>query len=169
MPDEKQKDNTKDKSSLEDKQKQQLSELKSKIKKEKDNKMQDAVKMIATREKLERDYEEDLILVTFSSSAETKRTVKAKRPSQEEMMTIMRLSAEAAIYEGKMDPQSLKRMVDIYDQLPTLAGELSVDKTLDKEFWTKKVSFATLQNFITEVIRTTQTGALSSKELDSFR
>ena len=153
----------------EQKGKEQLEELKAKIKKEKSNKIQEAAKMIATREKLERDYEEDLITVSFSSSSETKRSIKAKRPSQEEMMTIMRLSAEAAIYEGKMDPQSLKRMVDIYENLDSLAAKLSVDKTLDEDFWKSKVSFSTLQNFITEVVRTTQTGALSSDEIDSFR
>jgi len=154
----------------EDKKKQQLQDLKSKLNKEKQDKETEVIKQIATRDKLERDYDEDILYVTFQSSPETKRTIKSRRPSQVEMMTIMRLSAEAALYEGKMDAESLKRMVDIYDRLPELAEKLSVDKKLDKEFWTDKVSFSTLQNFVTEVIRVTQQGTGPTQdEIESFR
>jgi len=96
-------------------------ELKEKIDKKKTTDIQEVIKQIATRDKLERDYEEDILYVTFYSSPETKRTVLAKRPTQKEMMTIMRLSAEAAIYEGKMDNNSLDKMVSIYEKLPELA------------------------------------------------
>lgn len=156
--------------SAEEKKKQQLQDLKGRINEDKQVKTTDVVKMIATRDKLERDYEEDILFITFQSSPETKRTIKSRRPSQVEMMTIMRLSAEAALYEGKMDADSLKRMVDIYDRLPELAEKLAVDKTLDKKFWTINVSFSTLQNFITEVIKVTQQGTGPTPEdLESFR
>jgi len=144
-------------------------ELREKVDKKKGTDKQKVIMQIATRDKLERDYKEDLLSVEFYSSPETKRMVKAKRPTQKEMMTIMRLSAEASIYEGKMDPQSLQRMVDIYDKLPKLAADMTVDKTLDVEFWTNKVSFSTLQNFITDLIRVTQMGPMSEEELESFR
>jgi len=177
VPDEQKKEDTKEqekkeekpKETDEEKQKKQLEELKSKIKKEKDTKVQNAAKMLDTREKIERDYEEDLLVVAFQSSSKTKRAVEAKRPTQEEMMTIMRLSAESAIYEGRTDPDSLSRMVDIYDKLPELAAELSVDKTLDKMFWKKKVSFGALQSFITELIKETQRGFVTADELEKFR
>lgn len=147
-----------------------FNELKSKIDKKKKGDIKEIIKQIATRDKLERDYKEDLLSVTFYSSPETMRMIKAKRPTQKQMMTIMRLSAEAAIYEGRMDPDSLSKMVDIYDKLPELAQELCVDSKLDKEFWTDSVSFATLQNFITEVIQETQRGSgLEAEEVKNFR
>jgi len=149
----------------EERKKKTIEEIKSKQGKKKT----DVIKVLATRDKLERDYEEDILHVTFYTSPETQRTITAKRPTQKEMMTIMRLSAEASIYEGKMDPQSLQRMVDIYDKLPKLAADMTVDKTLDVEFWTNKVSFSTLQNFITDLIRVTQMGPMSEEELESFR
>jgi hypothetical protein len=145
-------------------------ELKEKIDKKKHTDVQDIIKQIATRDKLERDYEEDILQVTFNSSPETKRTIKAKRPTQKEMITIMRLSAEAAIYEGRMDAESLNKMLGIYERLPELAASLVVDKKLDTKFWTEKVSFSALQNFITELIRETQKGTgIPEEEMKSFR
>jgi len=145
-------------------------ELKNKIDKKKKGDANEVIKQIATRDKLERDYKEDLLSVTFYSSPETRRMIKAKRPTQKQMMTIMRLSAEAAIYEGRMDPDSLSKMVDIYDKLPELASDICVDKKLDKDFWTDGVSFATLQNFITEVIKETQKGTgVEAEDMKSFR
>jgi len=86
------------------------------------------------------------------------------------MMMIMRLSAEAAIYEGKMDSDSLEKMVNIYDKLPELAATLSVDRLLDTKFWSDKVSFSALQNFITELIKETQKGAgIPDDDLKTFR
>ena len=145
-------------------------DLKKKINKKKEVDTASIIKQIATRDKLERDYKEDLLEVSFYSSPETKRMIKAKRPTQSEMMTIMRLSAEAAIYEGKMDTNSLAKMVDIYDKLPKLAGDLSTDKTLNEDFWKTKVSFATLQNFITELIKETQKGTgVQEEDMANFR
>jgi len=150
--------------------KDDFKELKKDIKSKKGQDKEEIIRQIATRDKLERDYKEDLLEVTFNSSPETKRMIKAKRPTQKQMMTIMRLSAEAAIYEGRMDTKSLQKMVDIYDKLPELAAELVVDKNLNKQFWTDKISFATLQNFITEVIKETQKGTgVTADDLDSFR
>jgi len=128
------------------------------------------IREASTRERLERDYNEDIINVTFFTSPQTRRMVKAKRPTQKEMLAIMKLSAEAAIYEGKVDAKSLERMTSIYEQLPELAANLSLDKKLNTEFWTEKVSFATLSNFITELIKETQKGTdVSQEDLKSFR
>ena len=149
--------------------KEEMKKFKKEIKEKEGKTSQTVIQQIATRDKLERDYKEDLLSVEFYSSSETKRMVKAKRPTQEEMMTIMRLSAEASIYEGKMDSKSLQRMVDIYDKLPQLAAKLTVDKTLDESFWKECVSFSTLQGFITELIRVTQMGPMSSDEMEKFR
>jgi len=149
--------------------KEDFDKLREDIDKKKGTDKQKIIMQIATRDKLERDYKEDLLSVDFYSSPETKRMIKAKRPTQTEMMTIMRLSAEATIYEGKMDPKSLQRMVDIYDQLPKLAAKLSTDESLDENFWKENVSFSTLQNFITELIRVTQQGPMTEEEMQSFR
>ena len=147
---------------------EEIKKLRKGIKGDEKDKMA-VIKQIATRDKLERDYMEDLLSVEFQSSSETRRMIKAKRPTQTEMMTIMKLSAEASIYEGKMDPDSLKRMVDIYDQLPKLASTLSTDAKLDEKFWKERVSFTTLQNFITELIKVTQQGPVSEEEMSGFR
>ena len=153
----------------EDSPRKAMNDLKKEVKeKDKKSKM-DIIKQVATRDKLERDYTEDLLKVQFHSSPETERMVEAKRPTQEEMMTIMRLSAEASIYEGKMDKESIDRMINIYDELPKIAGKLCVDKSLDEKFWKNSVSFNTLQNFITELIRITQMGPMGSDEMESFR
>ena len=145
-------------------------ELKQKINKQKKKDTESVIKQIATRDKLERDYREDLLEVTFFSSPETKRMIQAKRPTQSQMMTIMKLSAEAALYEGRMDAKSLDKMVNIYDSLNDLAAKLSVDKKLDSEFWRDKVSFATLQNFITELIKETQKGTgIQEDDMQNFR
>jgi len=149
--------------------KEQMEKFKKQVNKKDGNTTKKVIQQIATRDKLERDYKEDLLSVQFYSSSETERMLKAKRPTQEEMMTIMRLSAEASIYEGKMDSQSLQRMVDIYDKLPQLAAKLTVDKSLDQAFWRTGVSFNTLQGFITELIRVTQQGPMSGDEMESFR
>ena len=149
--------------------KKQLENFKKEVKTKKGQDKETIIRQIATRDKLERDYKEDLLSVDFYSSPETKRMIKAKRPTQTEMMTIMRLSAEAAVYEGRSDPKSLQRMVDIYDKLPKLAAVLSVDKNLDEVFWKNKVSFSTLQNFITELISATQRGPMSEEDMKSFR
>ena len=148
---------------------QEAEKLKQKVEKKEQGDLQQILKQIATRDKLERDYKEDLLNVEFYSSPETRRCVKARRPTQEEMISIMRLSTEASIYEGKMDSKSIQRMLDVYDQLPKIAAKLSVDTQLNEEFWKTKISFFSLQSFITELIKTSQAGPVSEAEMKSFR
>ncbi len=143
--------------------------LEKKVEKKEQGDLQEILKQIATRDKLERDYKEDLLNVVFNSSIETRRTIKARRPTQEEMISIMRLSTEAAMYEGRMDQKSIQRMLDVYDQLPKIAAKLSVDTTLNEEFWKTKISFFSLQSFITELIKANQAGPVSEEEMKSFR
>jgi len=149
--------------------KEQMQEFRKKVMKHENVSAKQAIKQIATRDKLERDYKEDLLDVEFLSSPETRRLVKARRPTQEEMMIIMRLSAEAAMLEGRMDTKSLQKLVDVYDRLPVLAAQLSIDKDLDEEFWRSKISFPALQSFIMELIKITQQGPMTEGELQSFR
>jgi len=130
----------------------------------------DFAKQLATRQKLERDYEEDRLYITFYSSPETKRTILARKPNQEEFLEILTLTIESAKYEGKMDIDSLGKMKDIVQNLNKLAAELSVDKQLDAKFWSTKVSFNTLQNFIAELINESQKGQnLKEDDMKSFR
>jgi hypothetical protein len=132
---------------------------------------QDAQTLIATREKIERDYVEDTIKITFNTSPQTKRTILARRPTNKEMITILRLSAEASKYEGSNDPDALIHMIEIYDQLGGIASNLSVDDNLDEEFWNDKVSFPALQDFITSLISLSQEveGGVNEKEMENFR
>jgi hypothetical protein len=163
-----------EKSKKTDKNKEKVENLKKKIKQsdeyKKKESMKEAQELIATRSKIERDYEEDKILVKFYTSPETLRKVYAKRPNNKEMITIMMLSAQAAKFEGSTDPEGLQKMVEIYERLSTIAANLSVDEDLDEEFWDERVSFSTLQNFITELITESQRGhSVSDEEMKKFR
>jgi len=126
-------------------------------------------KLLATRDKLERDYQEDKVLVTFSTSPETKRTILARRPTNKEMIQILTLSAQASKYEGSADPDALLKMVEIYNELHKIAARLSVDPALDEKFWSESVSYSTLQNFITELITESQQPGISPEEFKKFR
>lgn len=132
-------------------------------------KVEEVQKVIATRDKLERDYKEDIIKVSFSTSSETTRSVLAKRPSNKEMIQIMKLSAQASKFDEDNDIQALEQMVEIYDRLSEIAAKLSVDDELDEEFWNECVSNTTLQNFVTNLISESQTAGISREELKSFR
>ena len=147
-----------------------IAEIKEKSGKTTEKKIEEARKLISTRSKIEGDYDDDLLKVTFDTSPETRRTILAKKPTNKEMITIMKLSAQAAKYEGSADPDSLIKMVEIYEQLSGIADKLSVDKTLDEEFWNEKVSFSTLQGFITNLITESQRGTgVTEEELKKFR
>ena len=147
-----------------------LAEIKEKSSKAKSNKIADARVLISTRTKIEGDYDDDLIKVTFDTSPETRRAILAKKPTNKEMITIMKLSAQAAKYQGEADADSLVNMVDIYEKLSGIAAKLSVDKDLNEEFWNERVSFSTLQNFITEMITASQRGTgVTEDDLKKFR
>ena len=150
--------------------KEDFDKLRKEIKKGNGVDQQQIIQQIATRTLLERDYQEDVLNVVFFTSPQTQRKLQARRPTQKQMIMIMKLSAEAALYESKFDEKSIAKMTDIYSQLNSLAADLTLDKKLDKEFWASKVSFATLQNFITELIKETQKGTgVSPDEMKNFR
>jgi len=96
---------------------------------------EDFVQNLATREKLERDFKEDKVYITFFSSPETRRTVIARRPTQKEFLEILNLSIQAAKYEGKGDPESLEQLIKISSGLNKIAANLCTDKSLDADFW----------------------------------
>lgn len=147
-----------------------IAEIKAKSKATREKKLEESRRFISTRAKIEGDYDDDLLKVTFDTSPETRRTILAKRPTNKEMITIMKLSVQAAKYEGSADPNSLMKMVEIYEQLSSIADRLSIDKQLDEKFWNEKVSFATLQNFITSLITESQKGSGATEdELKKFR
>ena len=146
-----------------------VDELKGKIVKKEQTDMESIIKQVATRDKLERDYFEDLLEVQFYTAPGIQRMVKARRPTQKQMLLIMTLSLQASIYEKLNSEQAIEKMTKIYGELSNLAATLCDDKKLDDEFWSDKVSFTTLQNFISELIRQTQMGPIGDTELDSFR
>jgi hypothetical protein len=149
---------------------ERFKELKEKSLNNEEKKGSDIKDILTTRTKIEGDYDDDLLKVTFNTSPETRRSILAKKPTNKEMITIMKLSAQAAKYEGSADPESLVNMVEIYEKLSGIADKLSIDKNLDEEFWNEKVSFSTLQNFITELIIESQKGTgVTEKELKKFR
>ena len=148
---------------------EQKANLKNKIKKTEEKKKESYAKSLATRELLERDYNEDTLIVSFYTSPSTNRSILTRRPNQEEFIKILELSIQASKFEGKVDANSLDAMKNIYSDLHEMAADLSVDESLDKEFWAKHMSFSALQNFIGEIIITSQKGYVSEEDMKSFR
>ena len=150
--------------------KNQMEKLKKKIDDGKSKKDEDFARQIATRELLERDFNEDFLKVSFNTSPDTRRAVLAKKPNQEEFLKILKLSIEASNLESSNAEESNKRLLEVYGDLNKIAAELSVDKHLDEEFWSSKVSFETLQNFISELILSFQSGnRVPEEDIKSFR
>ena len=163
------KENTKEKSKKPSKN--EMEEFKKKVKKDKKSSTnEDIGRKLATRELLERDFNEDCLKVSFNTSPDTRRAIMARKPNQEEFLKILALSVEASSLENQTTDAANKRLIDVYGKLNKLAADLSTDETLDEEFWKENVSFQTLQNFITELILAFQRGgALSEEDLESFR
>lgn len=136
-----------------------------KDKKEKDE-QENVKKSIATRKLIERDYEEDMVKVTFETSPETKRTIIAKRPTNKEMMAIMKLSAEARKFE---EEGSTGDLLETYKEISEIAAKLSKDNDLDRDFWNESISFTTLMNFISELLNAETGEKISEEEMKSFR
>jgi hypothetical protein len=150
--------------------KEKMDNLRKKIDDGKSKKDEDFARQIATRELLERDFNEDFLKVSFNTSPDTRRAVLAKKPNQEEFLKILKLSIEASNLESSNAEESNKRLLEVYGDLNKIAAELSVDKHLDEEFWKSKVSFETLQNFISELILSFQSGnKVPEEDLKSFR
>ncbi|MBE3094085.1 MAG: hypothetical protein IMZ52_03570 [Actinobacteria bacterium] len=147
----------------------EIDKLKGKVAKKEQTDVESIIKQVATRDKLERDYYEDLLEVAFYTAPGIKRMIKAKRPTQKQMLMIMTLSLQASIYEKLNNEQAITKMTEIYGQLSNLAATLCEDKKLDEKFWSECISFTTLQNFISELIRMTQQGPISDSEISSFR
>ena len=148
---------------------EKIDELKGKISKKEGTELESVIKQVATRDKLERDYFEDLLEVQFFTAPGIQRMIKARRPTQKQMLLIMILFMQASIFEKLNSEESIKKMTEIYGQLANLAATLCEDKKLDEAFWSEKVSFTTLQNFISELIRVTQQGPISEADMSKFR
>jgi hypothetical protein len=144
-----------------------------KLKKEKKKEdTADIARQIATRSKLERDFKEDQIYVTFNTSPETRRTVIAKRPTQKEFLEILNLSIQATKFEGLGDSKSLEEIGKIYQGLHRIAASLCVDKTLNEKFWSETATFSSLTSFLGEVINASQqlgVGSVTEAEMKKFR
>ena len=145
-------------------------EFEAKLKKTEEKKAKEFLKELATREKLERDFQEDLIYVTFDTSSETKRTVLTRRPTHSEMFEIIRLLMAVSSFTGlEASKEEQEKFEEAYAKLPKIAASLCVQPKLDEEFWSKKATWNALQNFISAVIEASQSPTISEKELTSFR
>jgi len=150
--------------------KSKMDKLKKEVETKKSKKDEDFARQIATRELLERDFNEDFLKVSFNTSPDTRRAILARKPNQEEFLKILKLSIEASNLESSSTEDANKRLMEVYMDLNKIASELSVDESLDEEFWSKNVSFETLQNFISELILSFQQGTrVSEEDMKSFR
>ena len=161
MPDEKTKEEI---------HKEKVEEFKKKVDKEEKIDKRELIDLVATRELLERDYKEDTLEVIFSSSPSTRRKIISHKPTPEQMTKMMRLNAEALIYETKpTNPKIVEELTSVYDKFAELAANLTIDKKLDKEFWNTKVTTYALNSFINELMTVVIQGPLSESELSKFR
>ena len=145
-------------------------EFEAKLKKTEEKKAMEFMKELATREKLERDFKEDLIYVTFETSTETKRTILTRRPTHSEMFEIIKLLMAVSSFTGvEATKEEQEKFEEAYSKLPKIAASLCVKPKLDEKFWSEKATWNALQNFITEVIAASQQPSVTDKELQSFR
>lgn len=152
------------------KKKEAIERLQKKIKNKESEEKKRLLALFATREKLERDYKEDIICVTFQTSPTTKRTIEARKPTHSEMITILRLLSEVASISGKeISPKVAKNLTEAFEELPKLAAELTTDPSLDEDFWKNKISFQALINFITSLMEESNKPPISKEELENFR
>jgi preprotein translocase subunit Sss1 len=162
-------DDSKEKNNKEE-VKKRLKEIEEKSKKkDKKNKLSVA-EQLATRSKLERDYDEDTIYVSFRTSPETKRTVLAKRPNNKEYIEVLKLGIQAARFEKSQDPKVIDELTNVISKFSEIAGKLTIDESLDEEFWSNNISSLALQDFINSLIEKSQEfGGVSESDMKSFR
>ncbi len=147
-----------------------LANLNKGIKNDNKEKFEKAQKIISTRDRLERDYNEDVLRVTFQTSSETFRTLEAHKPTNKEMSTIMVLAGRALKAEQSNDPDDILELSKIYSTMAGIAAKLSVDETLDEEFWDGSIGSDMLSNFINGIVTTTQRrSGVNPEDMKSFR
>ena len=160
-----------DKDSKEEIRKQrELAKLRGDIKDDNVEKFKEAQKLIATRDRLERDYKEDVLKVTFKTSTETYRTIESRKPTNKEMSIILSLAASALKAQASNTPEDLLKLKEVFTLIAGIAASLAVDKTLDQEFWDNNVGSDTLSNFVNGIVIATQRGSgVSPDEMKKFR
>lgn len=147
-----------------------LANLQKGINKENKEKFEKAQKLISTRDRLERDYKEDILRVTFQTSSETYRTIESRKPTNKEMSIIMILAAKALKAEQSKDPEDILGLSEIYSNMAGLAAKLAVDKTLDEEFWNSCIGSDMLSNFVNGLVMATQRrSGISPEDMSKFR
>jgi len=145
-------------------------EFEAKLKKSEEKKAAEFMKELATRDKLERDFKEDIMYVTFETSPETKRTVLTRRPTHSEMLELIRLLITVSKFGGEaMTEDDFKKFEDAYEKLPKIAASLCVKPTLDEKFWSQVATWDALQSFINAVLSAGQSPRISEQEMKSFR
>ena len=150
--------------------KEKVEEFKKQVEKENKVTKRELIDIVATREILERDYNEDTIEVIFNSSPSTRRKIISHKPTGEQMTELMMLNAQAIILENQPSNENIvSKLTKVYEKFGELAANLTVDKKLDKEFWNTKVSTNALNSFISELMRIVFQGPLQERELEKFR
>jgi len=150
---------------------EQWKQFEEQLAKTKKKEMEDVIEKIATREKLERDFREDILKVVFETSPETKRMVLARRPTHDEMIRLIKIVAATSAYNmDTMTKEEAEKLEQAYAELPKIAAKLCIDKKLNEEFWSKIATWNALQNFLNAVIAKAQEiTSISPEEMKSFR
>ena len=150
--------------------KEKFDNLQKRINKQEKSDTTNVQRLIATREIIERDYKEDIIIVPFKTSTDTERAIEAYRATNDEIINILKLVAQANKFQSEGNPESLVKTSEIYEQLHRIAAKLCKDKAFNEEFWSKKTSNFTLQSFINAVINeSSRMTGYGDEKLKSFR
>ena len=124
---------------------------------------------IATRDIIETDYRNSIMKIGFETSDGVTRALKVHKPNTKQMMKILKLTSTGIRFGETANADQMDQMIEVYSQLPSMAAELSIDKSLDEKFWTDHVTFPALVDFVFGIIRASQSGGLTGDEVESFR
>lgn len=147
-----------------------LVDIEKKSKKTTETKRMDLSQQFATRSMLERDYDEDIIPVKFKSSPQTERVLAAHRPNNAQMIKMISLGIQISKLQTNPDT-NVEDLDNVLSELAKIAEELTIDKSLNSEFWQKKVSSNTLQGFINALMSSAQNdySGITEEEMKTFR
>lgn len=138
----------------------------------------DYMRDVATRNILEQDALATTIDVTFETTPDTERTIKAKKPSNDQLVKLLSFPMVAQNLGnvgagGDMSDQERKnaeKALEMYSNFAKMAADLTIDETLDEKFWGDTVPDSFLQSFIMGYIKKISSGVvIPEEEMKRFR
>lgn len=138
---------------------------------EKEEKERLAKAIVATKEKIIEDFQSYGLKIEIETAPNTKRVILARPLTQKEMKLLADIFVRyskigSALSATEAEKQELQ---EVMDSLAKLAASLSIDKSLDFNFWSEIAPFTVLMQFINGVAVKSQSLSLTQEEIESFR